>query len=108
MKNKEYANLGELLQKAGLGHKLSNRPSPVDRLSTRETQILVSIASGTAPADAARLLQIAVKSFSTYRARVLEKLGLHSNAELAILAFELGLVPSVLKRLTERDDGQDT
>jgi len=72
--------------------------SPLGGLSARELQVLIAIGSGIQPIQAAKRLGIAVKSFGTYRARVLEKLQLESNAELAVLAFELKLVPSVLER----------
>ena len=76
---------------------------PLKDLSKREMQILIAIASGKAPALAAEELEIAVKTFSTYRARVLEKLGLKANVQLAVLAFELKLVPSVLNLLKKED-----
>lgn len=79
-------------------HKPENT-DPLAHLSKRELQILVAIASGMPPAIAAQNIGIAVKTFNTYRARVMEKLKLKSNAQLAVLAFELNLVPSVLKQL---------
>lgn len=104
MKKKEYEKLGELLTKLGLlKTQAPTEISPLHRLSLRESQILVAIAMGTSPADAAVALGIAVKTFSTYRARLLEKLGLHSNAQLAILTFELGLVPGVLQTMRKQE-----
>jgi DNA-binding NarL/FixJ family response regulator len=76
--------------------------NPLMQLSARELQILIAIGAGITPTVAAKRLGIATKSFGTYRARVLEKLGVDSNAELAVLAFELNLVPSVLQRLKEK------
>jgi len=106
MKNKQRIALGALLDKAGLlsrvtAHLAAHRSSPLEALSMRELQIMVAIAHGTTPAEASQALGIAVKSFSTYRERVLSKLGLGSNAEIAVLGFELGLVPSVLARFKE-------
>ncbi len=76
--------------------------NPLMHLSAREMQILIAIGSGITPTEASERLGIATKSFGTYRARVLEKLNLGSNAELAVLAFELKLIPSVLERLKEK------
>lgn len=78
-------------------------PDPLKDLSKRELQIMIAIASGKTPALAAEEMEIAVKTFSTYRARVLEKLGLKANVQLAVLAFELKLVPSVLETLKKED-----
>ena len=51
-------------------------------LSDREFQVLQMIASGKTLAEISETLSLAVTTISTYRARVLEKLNLHSNAEL--------------------------
>lgn len=105
MKEREYTQLATLLRRAGfLKEKGQLQESPLPQLSLRELQILVAIASGTAPAQASRTLGINTKTFSTYRYRVLEKLHLTSNAELAVLAYELGMVPSVLAKLKENED----
>lgn len=53
-----------------------------DLLSPRELKVLVSIASGFCVTDIARQLHLSVKTVSTYRTRVLEKLQLRSNSEL--------------------------
>jgi two-component system, NarL family, invasion response regulator UvrY len=51
-------------------------------LSDREFQVFQMIASGKTLAEIADGLSLAVTTVSTYRARILEKLNLHSNAEL--------------------------
>ncbi len=51
-------------------------------LSDREFQVLQMIAGGKTLAEISELLSLAVTTVSTYRARILEKLNLHSNAEL--------------------------
>lgn len=80
---------------------LHGQDSPIKKLSVRELQIFIAIGTGLQPVQASKRLGIAVKSFSTYRARVMEKLNLESNAEIAVLAFELKLVPSILSRYVE-------
>ncbi len=53
-----------------------------EMLSDREFQVFQMIASGKTLAEIADGLSLAVTTVSTYRARILEKLNLHSNAEL--------------------------
>ncbi len=61
-------------------------------LSNREMETLVLIASGKRLADIAEKLALSPKTVSVYRARVLEKLKLANNAELAVYAIRNGLV----------------
>jgi two-component system invasion response regulator UvrY len=65
---------------------------PHTKLSDRELQTLVMIASGKRLADIAGELTLSPKTVSVYRARVLEKLGLANNAELTVYAIRNGLV----------------
>lgn len=62
------------------------------KLSEREYQILCMIASGKTGKEIASELNLSAKTVSTYRARVLEKMGMHSNAELTHYALQNGLV----------------
>ena len=66
--------------------------NPHDKLSDRELQTLVMIASGKRLADIAAELTLSPKTVSVYRARVLEKLGLQNNSELTVYAIRRGLV----------------
>jgi two-component system, NarL family, invasion response regulator UvrY len=66
--------------------------NPHERLSDRELQTLVMIASGKRLADIAGELTLSPKTVSVYRARVLEKLGLTNNSELTVYAIRNGLV----------------
>ena len=66
--------------------------NPHDKLSDRELQTLVMIASGKRLADIAEELTLSPKTVSVYRARVLEKLALQNNAELTVYAIRNGLV----------------
>jgi DNA-binding NarL/FixJ family response regulator len=63
-----------------------------DKLSDREMQTLVMIASGKRLSDIAEELALSPKTVSVYRARVLEKLGLANNSELTVYAIRNGLV----------------
>lgn len=63
-----------------------------EQLSDREMQTLVLIARGHKLSEIAERLTLSPKTVSVYRARVLEKLGLSSNAELATHAMRNGLI----------------
>lgn len=61
-------------------------------LSPRELRVLTSIASGYCVTEIARQLCLSVKTVSTYRARLMEKLGLVNNAELTRYCLDHKLV----------------
>lgn len=70
-------------------------PAPVvlhENLSFREFQIMSLIASGKTPTAIAEILNISVKTVSTYRARVLEKMNMKNNSELTNYCIKEGLV----------------
>ncbi len=69
----------------------AERP-PHHDLSEREFQVMCQLASGRTVSQIAADLFISVKTVSTYRARVLGKLGVSTNAELAHYAIRHGLV----------------
>jgi DNA-binding NarL/FixJ family response regulator len=66
--------------------------NPHQKLSDRELQTLVMIASGKRLSDIADELKLSPKTVSVYRARVLEKLQLANNSELTVYAIRNGLV----------------
>jgi two-component system, NarL family, invasion response regulator UvrY len=55
---------------------------PHDKLSDREYEVLVMIASGQSVSRIAQELNLSVQTVSTYRTRVLEKMDMKTNAEL--------------------------
>jgi DNA-binding NarL/FixJ family response regulator len=67
---------------------------PHDALSDREYQVLRMLGSGKTVSEIAAALSLSVKTVSTYRIRLLEKLQMHSNAELMRYAIENRLVDS--------------
>jgi DNA-binding NarL/FixJ family response regulator len=67
---------------------------PHEALSDREYQFLRMLGSGQTASDIARDLSLSVKTVSTYRARVLKKLGMRTNAELMRYAIENRLLDS--------------
>lgn len=68
--------------------------TPHDTLSDREYQVLRLLGSGRTISDIARDLGLSVKTISTYRARLLEKAGMKTNAELMRYAIENRLLES--------------
>lgn len=65
---------------------------PHERLSDREFEILRKIASGKTSKEIADELCLSGNTVSTYRARILEKMNLQTNAELTHYAISNGLV----------------
>ena len=63
-----------------------------ETLSDREFQVLCMIASGKTPREIAEELSLSVKTVSTYRSRILEKMRMKSNAELTNYAIKNNLV----------------
>ncbi len=65
---------------------------PLDALSDREREVLRLVALGHTNAQIAEQLCLSVKTVESYRARMMEKLGLRSRAALVRYALERGLV----------------
>jgi DNA-binding NarL/FixJ family response regulator len=63
-----------------------------ERLSDREYQTLCMIASGKTLTQIAEALNLSVKTVSVYRTRLLEKMNLHTSAELTHYGIRNGLV----------------
>jgi two-component system invasion response regulator UvrY len=68
-----------------------NQPLHV-QLSTREFQIFCKLAAGAAVSHIADELSLSVKTVSTYRSRVLEKMSFASNADITGYALRNGLI----------------
>jgi DNA-binding NarL/FixJ family response regulator len=78
-----------LLSQVG-GKKSSGAPH--EKLSEREFQVMCLFASGKANKEIAQFLALSVKTVSTYRARILEKMQMESTAELTRYAIKNNLV----------------
>ena len=68
-----------------------NRP-PQELLSDREHQVFRLLASGKTVSGIAVEMNLSVKTISTYRGRVLDKMGMRTNAELTYYAVRNQLV----------------
>ncbi|MCI0448882.1 MAG: response regulator transcription factor [Chlorobi bacterium] len=62
-------------------------------LSEREFQVMCLIASGNSLTQIANELLLSIKTVSTYRARIFEKLNLRSNVELSHYAIKHKIIP---------------
>ena len=60
-------------------------------LSAREFEVFIRIAKGEGVSAIAEALHLSVKTVSTYRTRILEKLSLKTNAEISLYAIRQGL-----------------
>ena len=65
--------------------------SSYTRLTTRELQVLRQVADGRSTKEIAHALDVSVKTVETYRQQIMEKLQLHSVAELTKYAIRQGL-----------------
>ena len=65
---------------------------PHGALSDREFQVFRLLASGKSVSEIAEMLSLSVKTVSTYRTRVLEKMGMKNNAELTHYALKNQIV----------------
>jgi two-component system invasion response regulator UvrY len=61
-------------------------------LSDREFDVFKLLASGKSISGIAEQLTLSITTVSTYRARILEKMQMHSNAEMTRYALEKGLI----------------
>jgi len=63
-----------------------------EALSDREFQVMLMIASGKTTSAIAEEMSLSIKTVSTYRARILEKMGMKTNADLTQYVFRNRLI----------------
>ncbi len=71
---------------------VSGVPAPGDSLAPRERQVLQLVAEGNTSKEIAVLLGLSVKTVDSYRARVMEKVGVHDTASLVRYAIRNGVI----------------
>ena len=81
--------VGAVLAEFALGR---DDTGTLGHLSDRETEVLLRLAKGESVSAIADALSLSVKTISTYRSRVLEKLGLTSPADLVRYAIDHDLI----------------
>ena len=77
-----------LAEKLLSGNVAIGQSLPHDTLSWREMEVLLQLSKGVSLTNIGKQLHLSVKTVSTYRARILEKLSLASNAELTRYVLE--------------------
>jgi two-component system invasion response regulator UvrY len=73
----------------------SRKGSPFDDLSAREMEVMLKITDGRRIPDIASLMCLSPKTVSTYKYRILGKLGARSEVDLVRMAMRYGLVTGV-------------
>jgi len=81
-----------IFQEALTGDNEDRESGDLEKLTHREKQVLQLMAEGNQPRQIAEILDIGVKTVSTYRWRMMQKLDIHSNAELTQFAIKEGLI----------------
>ncbi len=81
-----------LAEKLALGVKNDFTVTPHETLSNREYDVMCRIAAGKTVTEIAGELSLSVKTISTHRTRILRKLGVRNNAEIAKYAIQNQLV----------------
>ena len=66
--------------------------SPIEKLSDREREVLTLTAEGYSSGEIGKKLYLSPKTVDTYRARLMQKLGLSHRSELVRLALQTGLL----------------
>lgn len=88
-----YPSLAKLLVKDYLSqeHAVENKPT-LDELTRREQEVLSLLADGASNEDIANALVISPKTVERHRENIMNKLNLHSRAELVRYAIRKGII----------------
>ncbi len=91
MKGEKYVTL--TLAEKLVDYMMNNQDNPLhEKLSDREYHVMLSIAKGSTITQIANELGLSPKTISTYRSRILKKLGISTNAEIIKYAIEQELL----------------
>jgi DNA-binding NarL/FixJ family response regulator len=71
----------------------TDEPSPLERLTPREREVLQLVVEGKSSAEIASTLSLSVKTVETYRSRLLNKLDIRDIPGLVKFAIQHGLTP---------------
>jgi two-component system, NarL family, invasion response regulator UvrY len=80
------------MRKMPLGEDENAAQSPHEKLSDREYQVLCMVASGKSVSEIAKELFLSVKTISTYRSRILQKMKMKSNPQMTHYAIQHRLI----------------
>ena len=68
--------------------------TPLRRLSRRQREVLLLLATSCSTREIARRLNLSVKTVETHRAAVMKRLGIHQLANLVRYSLRVGLIPA--------------
>ncbi|HEX6545982.1 MAG TPA: response regulator transcription factor [Bryobacteraceae bacterium] len=77
---------------SGLKYPVGDIDDEIDKLTSRERQVLQLIAQGKSNKEIAAILDLSVNTVSVHRANLMEKMNIHRTAELVLFAIRKGLV----------------
>lgn len=89
--NKRYL-CADVAQQLALANTADGAETPLESLSQRELQVMMHVGKGLKNKEIADQMCLSPKTISTYRHRLYDKLGAHSDVDLAQLAMRYGLV----------------
>ena len=89
--NNKYIG-SDIAQQMALSLLPGGESSPFDELSTREMEVMMLLAQGKRPKEIGETIFLSPKTVATYKYRILDKLGLQNNIELAHLAMRHGIL----------------
>ena len=84
--------VGERVDVVAADLEFDSEKPPHENLSDREYQVLCLLASGKRLKDIADQLDLSIKTISTYRTRILDKMNMNNNAEMIRYALQNKLV----------------
>ena len=87
-----YPSATRLLLRTYKDARAPHADGPLEKLSEREREVLTLTAEGYSSAEIGKKLFLSPKTVDTYRARMMQKLGLTHRAELVRLALDAGLL----------------
>jgi DNA-binding NarL/FixJ family response regulator len=90
-----YPSATRLLLKQYRSAEEKGEASPLEKLSDREREVLTFTAEGYSSAEIGKKLFLSPKTVDTYRARLMQKLGLSHRSDLVRLALQTGLLKPV-------------
>ncbi len=81
-----------LAEKLALNMTVPSTEEPHKKLSDREYLVMTMLAAGKTLTEIGRILSLSIKTISTYRSRILQKMRLENNSDLTRYALKHGLV----------------